>query len=85
MGLGRTLTQPAQHTAEDLAERLRWSAEVARVIHVGIQKGYGLVPDLFLFQPTRGVCCGSTLAIPLDAVSPLAISNRIREAEKVAA
>lgn len=43
--------------------------------YVGVQSGYGLVPDQMLFQHKPG---GTTLAIPADKVTPEAIADKIK-------
>lgn len=57
-----------------------WACRVAACFFVGWQHGYGVTPDLMLFQPLSGPLQGSTLAIPADHVSPYRVSARVAEA-----
>jgi hypothetical protein len=44
---------------------------------------YGIRPDQILFNPTKGICKGTTLAVPVFS-EPLAIAYRIMDAEAIA-
>jgi len=58
-----------------------WACRMAGVRFGGIQLGYGIRPDMFLFQPQDGPCQGTTLALPLDQPVPLRILDRVLDAE----
>jgi hypothetical protein len=58
----------------------RWCCRMANMKFVGIQCMYGVIPDALLFQPTSGVLAGSTLAVPADNVTPLALAYRAMDA-----
>lgn len=44
--------------------------------YVGVQKGYGVRPDMVLFQPKSG---GTTLSIDIDKLTPESISSKIKK------
>ena len=63
---------------EALARR---NCQIAKVWYGGVQSGFGLRPDMFLFQPTSGPAMGTTLALPFEENYPLAIAEKVRAAE----
>lgn len=58
--------------------RCQWSCRMAGVRFKGVQSGFGVVPDLCLFEHTPG----RTLALPIDSLTPFQIKWRAIESER---
>lgn len=55
------------------------AVEAAGAKFVGIQKGYGIRPDMVMFQPEDG---GTSLQVPVDQATPEAIRAKIEASAK---
>jgi len=62
-------------------EQLRASCRIAGVRFVGVQQGYGRVPNQLLFQPLEGLAAKTTLSVSADFATPWVIQTRVRAAE----
>lgn len=60
----------------------RFTCRAAGVRFVGIQNGYGVTPDLLLFQPFVGPAEGTTLAVPANAL-PHDIHTKIEQHDRL--
>jgi hypothetical protein len=68
----------ARYAQQQLLRRCHYACRITGVKYVGIQNGYGITPDLLLFQAGEG----STLAVPAATVTPLDITFRVADSRK---
>lgn len=69
-----------QQFPSHLKSRCAWACRVANVRLVGFQSGFGVAPDLLLFNPVSGPAQGTTLSLELARVSPVAIAHKVMDA-----
>lgn len=59
---------------------IKQMCRLAHVKYVGIQSGFGVVPDVLLFQPGHS---GTTLAIPVSEASAATIDAKVSASRKL--
>lgn len=71
-------TRQLEFQRDQVTKRCQWACHIVGVKFLGIQSGFGLVTDKFLFEQVQG----RTLALPVDRATPLEITDHITAANR---